>query len=157
MTFQQIVRRIKQLTLAHKQIKSFHRGYVADRLNDKDTVYATAILQDLGGSANLVGSDAVFNFRMVFLDLVHVASDTKDNELDVQSDMVSVALDILSQMGHDSYSDWRLSPSNSLQLIYEGDDSEGNGDMYAGCAMDFTVRVPFPRNVCQVPTTISYQ
>jgi hypothetical protein len=79
---------------------------------------------------------------------VHVSEETKDNETDVHSDMISIAMDILTQMNNGSYNDWGLSSENNLQLLVETD-----GDMFAGVYVDFSLRFMFKQNVCQVPTS----
>lgn len=148
MTYNNIIARIKNIALAHKQVKSFYKGLVSDFLTDKTTLYAAVFLQDNGGTISLSGHATTINFKLYFVDLVHVAADTKDNEQDVHSDMISVAQDILAQLNHPSYNDWIISPDNNLQLLVEDD-----GDMFAGCSLDISISFVYTQNVCGVPTT----
>lgn len=149
MTFQNIVNRIRTISLAHKQVRYFRKGLVQDFLTDKTIPYPAVFLQDNGGSINPRGNVATFSFRLFFLDLVHVSQDTNENELDVLSDMVSVALDIIAQLNYPAYTDWKLSDTNALQLIVEND-----GDMNAGAYVDIVISIPYEQDVCAVPTTI---
>lgn len=146
MTLVQIVNRLRTIILAHKQVRSYNRGLISDFLTDHTTKYPAVFLNDVGGAISLIQHTSSLNFRLYFVDLVHVASDTKDNELDVLSDMVSLAQDIVSEISNPNYLDWKISVEN-LQLIVENE-----GDMHAGCYLDFTVSVIFTQNRCEVPT-----
>lgn len=148
MTLNQALRRIRTLAEAHSQVRTFARGLISDFLTDKTTAYPAIFLQNAGGTISLGRSMCALKFRMFFVDMVHVSEDSKENETDVQSDMISVAMDLLTQMNNGNYNDWRISSEDSLQLIAETD-----GDMYAGCFIDFTISFPYKQNVCEVPTT----
>lgn len=148
MTLNQAIRRIRTLAEAHNQVRTFARGLVSDFLADKTTAYPAIFLQNAGGSISLGRRMCELKFRMFFVDLVHVSEDSKENEIDVQSDMVSVAMDLLTQMNNGNYNDWKTSSENSLQLFVETD-----SDMYAGCYIDFAISFPYKQNVCEIPTT----
>lgn len=150
MTLNQVIKRIESLSLGHKQVRTFKKGLVSDFLADKTTKYPAVFLQDFGGTISLTGHATTLNYKLFIIDLVHVSEDTKDNEQDVHSDMVSVAMDLLAQMNNSLYDDWRISPDNNLQLVVETD-----GDMYAGVVIDFSVRIMYEQNICVIPTDIS--
>lgn len=150
MTLNNVINRIKSLSLAHKQVRNFYQGLVTDFLTDKTTRYPSVFLQDNGGSISLSGHATTLTYRLFILDLVHVSEDSKQNEQDVQSDMVSIAQDLLAQMNNPQYDDWRISADNSLQLVRENDN-----DLIAGCIIDFSVRIQYEQNICQVPTDIT--
>jgi hypothetical protein len=149
MTLNQIITRIRTICLNHKQVRSFHFGRMEDFLANKDRLYPAVVLQTTSGSISLSGHASTFNCRMFFFDKVNVAASAKENETDVLSDMVSVAMDILAQLNHGNYTDWRISTSNNLELITE--DTE---DSVAGCYVDISIDIMFKQNVCAVPTTI---
>lgn len=149
MTVNQVISRIRQLTLGHKQIRTFRKGLVSDFFTDKTAKYPAACLQDLGGSISLGNHSSTLNYRMFLLDLVHVSEDTKENEDDVLSDMVSIAKDLLAQFNFGAYDDWKVSTDSSFEFIVEGDN-----DLHAGITFDFSVQIIFEQNVCQVPTDI---
>ena len=153
MTLNQVIARIKKICLAHKQVRSFYRGFSQDLLADKTRKYPAAFLEDSSGSINIAGKAATFNYRLSLFDLVHVASDTKTNEQDVDSDMVSVAMDIIAQFNHPGWDDWRISVENNLNLVI----SEGNDDMYGGCTIDFSVSIQFKQNVCAIPSEVFFE
>ena len=149
MTLNQLQNRVKAIVLAHKQVRRFHTGLGTDFLIDKKDKYPAVSLQGNSGDISLSGAATTFTYKMLFVDLVHVAQDTATNEMDVQSDMVSMAIDVLSQMAHPIYNDWKISLSNSLQLLYEED-----GDMYAGCSIDLSISVIYKRNTCEIPSDL---
>jgi len=123
---------------------------VTDFLADKTTKYPAVFLQDNGGKISLSGHATTLNYRLFLMDLVHVSEDSKQNEQDVQSDMVSIAMDLLAQMNNGAYSDWIVSADNNLQLVVENDN-----DMHAGCIVDISIRIMYQQNICQIPTDIT--
>jgi hypothetical protein len=148
MTLNAIIKRIRSITLAHSQVRTFGRGLVTDYLTDKETKYPAVFLQNIAGNINLSKHASTINFRMFVVDLVHQSEETKDNETDVHSDMISIAMDILSQMNHGNYNDWSLSADNNLQLLVETDN-----DMFAGIYVDFSLRFLYNQDLCAIPTS----
>lgn len=149
MTLNQVIRRIKSLSLAHKQVRAFKRGLITDFFADKTSKYPAALLQDNGGNISTAGHAATISFRLFLADLVHVNADANDNELDVQSDMLSIAMDLVAEFNSGIFDDWALSTDNVVNLLYEGDN-----DLHAGCYFDFSIRIMFAQNTCQIPTEI---
>lgn len=146
MTYNQIISRLEKIALAHKQVRTFKRGLVQDFLTDKTTKYAAIFLQETTGTLSVSNHAATFNFRIWFLDLVHVSQSTKENELDVVSDMISVALDYIATLANPNYNDWKISTS-LLQTIVENDN-----DLNAGCFVDISISVMYSQNVCIIPS-----
>lgn len=149
MTYNQVVKRIKALSLAHKQMRAFRVGLVSDFFADAKAKYPAALLQDSGGNISTAGQATSLSFRLFLVDLVHVSEDTQENQLDVQSDMLSVAMDLVAEMNAGIFEDWAISSDNTLQLFYEGDN-----DLHAGVYFDFTLRIKFTQNTCQIPTEV---
>lgn len=150
MTLNQVLKRIETIALAHKQVRTFRKGLLGDFFADKTSKYPAICVQDFGGNINLSGHATTLNYKLFFVDLVHVSEGTKDNEQDVQSDMVSIAMDVLAQINNGNYSDWIVSPSNNLELFVENEN-----DMVAGCVIDISVRIMYEQNLCQIPTDIT--
>lgn len=150
MTLNNVTNRISQLSLGHKQVRTFRKGLLGDLFADKTARYPAVCLQDLGGSISLTGHATTINYRMFISDLVHVSQDTKTNEEDVLSDMVSIAMDLLAQLNNGNYDDWRISTDNSLNFFVESEN-----DMHAGCVIDLSIRFMYTQNICQIPTDIT--
>lgn len=149
MTFNNVISRIMAIALAHKQVRNFYSGLVQDFTTDHTTRYPSVFLERTGGNISTDGAATTLRFRMHIMDLVHVSQDSKQNELDVQSDMISIAMDIIAQMNSGNYQDWRLSIENNLELVVEE-----SGDMYAGVIIDFSLRIIFTQDLCQIPSDL---
>jgi hypothetical protein len=146
MTLNQVLQRIKTLATAHKQIKNFYYGNVVDFLAAKTTLYPSCFLQDLPGTIDPAGKQLTINFRMFLLDLVQVSADTKQNEQDVQSDTLSIAMDLIAQIDYSGYADWKIGSGIPTQFVQEEMD-----DMVAGITVDISIITPWDKNVCAVP------
>jgi hypothetical protein len=149
MTLNQVLKRIEQLALGHKQVRTFRKGLVSDFFADKTAKYPAVCLQDQGGGISLSGHAATLSYKLFILDLVNVTQETKVNEYDVLSDTLSIAMDLLAQFNNGNYGDWKISADNAVEFIVEAEN-----DMPAGCVFDFTVSFMYSQNVCQVPTEI---
>ena len=147
MTLNQKVARIRAICLAHLQIRNFYFGTVTDFLTDKTTLYASAFLQDTPGVLDVAKKEEVVGFKLFLLDLVNVAANAKENELEVQSDMLEVVKDIIAEMDHSSYTDWAISTSNAVTVLREEFD-----DLVAGVVVEVSVRSPYTKDTCAVPT-----
>lgn len=145
MTLNQVVKRIQTLALDHKQIKNFYRGEVTDFLIDKKTRYASCFLQDSTGNIDPAQKGTVLNFRLFLLDLVHVSEDAKDNELDVLSDMLSIAEDLVAEMDDSVYQEWKIG-SCPVTFVKEHLD-----DMVAGVVIDLSITKLYIKDTCAVP------
>ncbi|MGN6416123.1 MAG: hypothetical protein ACTHMC_01435 [Pseudobacter sp.] len=147
MTLNQVIARIRSIILAHKQMRSFKFGPPSDALTDHTTKYPCALLQDTSGVLDIGGRVDTYGFRLFLLDLANVSEDAKLNELDVQSDMRSVAKDLLAEFNHQSFQDWKVSQSNATVLLREELD-----DLTAGIYFDLTFSTLWEPDACAVPT-----
>ena len=147
MTLNQIINRIGTLVLAHKQIRRFKTGLAGDFFADHTAKYPAACLQYTVGNISTDQHVLTVNFRLILVDLVNVSADTKTNENDVISDMLSVILDLVAEINNGVYDDWRINASNSIEAIIEGEN-----DLHAGWVIDFSLRTIFSQNRCQIPT-----
>lgn len=153
MTINHIIKRIQTITLAHRQVRTFATRSTANADSDHTTRYPVANLFDNAGAVNISGNSLELTYKLQLLDLVHVSQGTKNNEQDVISDMVSVALDIIAELKNPNYSDWRIDAAGAINFVVDT-----NGDMAAGCEVDFTVSTMYMQNRCQVPTdTIDFE
>ncbi len=149
MTLNNVLDRISKISLSHKQVRNFYKGLVSDFLNDHTTLYPSVFLQDNGGNISVSRKQTTLSFRMYILDLVHVAADTKMNEYDVLSDMISIAQDLITQISNTAYTDWRISADNAVQFVVEND-----GDMNAGVVVDITISIQFTQDACAIPSDL---
>ncbi len=151
MTLKQLIKRIRTIVEAHAQVKSFfHNVSLEEWLNDKRAKYAAVFLHDLGGTISTDGHSTTISFDMYIVDMVNVSENTLLNELDVQSDMLSIAQDLISQFNQ-PVNGWFMSSDNSFSQLLEGN-TESDHDIFAGIKISFSMRLPYKQNVCIVPT-----
>jgi hypothetical protein len=153
MTLNQVVKRLETLALGHKQINSFREGDLVDVLNERDIDYPICLVQILPGSISRTSKQTNFNFAIYFMDLVNVSNNAKSNELEVQSDLTSIAEDIMALITYPDYLDtW--TPSNEAQLEYFNEKFE---DLVTAARITLTISTRFDANRCQVPTTQNFE
>lgn len=146
LTLNQIVKTIKDLANAHKQIKSVYFGDIADYLSKgEDNLYPSLYFDVTGG--NIQGKSLTLNFSLYFFDRM-LPEDT--NETEVISDMLDVAQDILAQMKYNNYI-FDETPSVNISFL-----TEDTPDLLAGVKIDMSLDVPFLADRCAVPTTYNY-
>jgi len=148
MTLNQVIQRIKILADSHKQLQSFSSpANITDALNDKTVAYPACFSLDIpGNNIDVVSKTVTFSFRLFFLDLVHVAADTKQNEQDVQSDMLNIAMDFLAQMDYSAYTDWKIAAASPVVFV-----TDTENDRFAGITADVSIATPWDKNICAIP------
>lgn len=88
-------------------------------------------------------------FRLFFMDLVH--TDEK-NELEIQSDMEQVALDVLAKLLRgDNETNFLVEKGTTIE-IFPLETFEEN---VAGCFMDVSLKLPFLSDECAVPLKVA--
>jgi len=148
MTLNQVIQRIKILAAAQKQLKYFDKpANITDALNDKTVLYPACLSLAIPGSnVDVVSKTVTFSFRLFFLDLINISSDTILNEQDVQSDMLSVAMDFLAQMDYSGYPDWKINAAAPVVLV-----TDTENDRVAGVTIDISIVTPWNKSVCAIP------
>lgn len=148
MTLNEVLARIETISNAHRQINRFYYGSAVDFLvNIKDN-YPAFLIEDTGGSMSISSKKTSITFKMFFVDLVNVSDDAKSNEVEVLSDMMSIAQDVLALLDDPRYDDWDISPNVTMEFHTEEFD-----DMVAGVSIDVTIEVDYLVDRCQAPTT----
>lgn len=151
LTLNQVIQRIQTLCLSHSQVETFHvpKSEIDSFLNDAEIDYPCVVcdIQD-GGGIDRQFKTASIPLKLYFLDLENIAEVAQGNTLEVWSDRVSVAQDIIAMMCNQSdYTDWRVDGGTSMQFF-----SEKFSDYVAGISVDVTIRLPYDVNRCQAPT-----
>ena len=152
MTLNQIVQRIKAIAEAHEQINTFMFGDIDDALRS-DVTYPACFMsypnETISGTDNNMTCDLFFMDRTVQGGSI---TDKTDNELEVSSDMRSVAQDIFAQLQYQKFNPtWQVSKDSTITLT-----NEREVDYLAGAQLSFTIKLPYLANRCEVPTTYTY-
>lgn len=147
LSLNQIVERIRTLSLSHRQINDFFFGDPHEFDANGDITYPGCFLEILPGGIDRVEKLKRFNFRIFFLDLVKVSDDTEGNEQEVLSDMDQVASDMLALLMNPVYqNDWVITEQSPITAV-----TEVLGDMAAGVSIEIEIGVEFLADSCQVP------
>lgn len=140
MTLNQLVSAIQSLGEGHALIKRTFQGTIVDFLSTENLY--PAMLFDVT-SASINGSEQSINFEMYFMD--RVAQD-QSNEMEVLSDQLQTAQDIISQMRNQD-NEYEL--ADNVQITFFVDDT---GDVLGGVRLDITINLGYISNRCVVPT-----
>jgi len=151
MTLNQVVQRIKTIALAHKQINDFREGDVISFLRSGDIVYPACLLQILPGRISKAEKQTTVRFALYLCDKVDLSIDSKANELEVKSDLLSIAEDMMAAFDYPTYKlDWDFAEEASIDFLDE--DLE---DMLSAVLMTLDIKKRFDSNRCQIPTTLT--
>lgn len=150
MTLNEIVKRIKTIALAHKQINDFREGDVISFLKDGDIVYPACLLQILPGRISKTEKTTTVRVALYICDVVDLSISSKANELEVKSDLLSIAEDLMASFAYPTYMvDWDFSDECSIEFLDE--DLE---DMLSAVMMTFDIKTRFGSDRCQIPSTL---
>jgi hypothetical protein len=148
MTYNQIRNRIRKTCEAHKQVRTFKFGKYSD-FEDGEVKYTAVFVQDTPGAIAPGTHQAVFGFRLFFLDQTHLSEHAELNEQDVLSDCFSIALDIVAQLADPHFNDWRVSGTNNSQIVVDY-----GSDFTGGCFVDLSITTLYLQNRCATPSTL---
>ena len=142
LTLNQVVKNLEYISQAHNQINTFYFGQLHD-FAASGVINYPAMVVDLNPTTYGVNT-LTYSFNIYLLDLVH-----KDisNSTEVLSDTVQMCTDILSIVDNPVY-DWTLERSAILQDIQ----GEKEQDEVFGHWFNLRLKVPKPRDRCEVPT-----
>jgi hypothetical protein len=147
MTLNQLIKTIKDIGSAHKQIKTVYYGNAFDFLSKgSDNVYPAMFFDLNGGSINNLTSTLDFTF--FFADRV---LPDQENEQEVQSDQLSVCYDIFAQFNENNF---EFTPQENVTINFFVEDTP---DYIAGVSATVSFDLPYLKDRCQVPSDYNYQ
>lgn len=139
MTLNQLIDDITGLGKRHALIKKTFCGTIVDFLSTENLY--PAMLFDVT-TASINGAEQNINFEFYFMDRV---SQDQSNEMEVLSDQLQIAQDIISLM-RDQNNEYEL--SEQVNVSFFVDDT---GDVLAGVRLDITINLGYISNRCVVP------
>jgi hypothetical protein len=147
LTLKQIITRLEELAISHRQIHTFFLGAADEFLDNPDVVYPALFIEVKPESiASLEDRTCYFDFTMYFFDQINTANKSMQNILDITSDMSSIAQDYLALLNDLEYTDWEVSRDYSLSIKeYQLQ------DLTLGVSVDVNIATRFDANRCQVP------
>ena len=152
MTLKQIILRLEELALSHRQVNHFFCGAADEFLDDADVVYP-AIFAELkpDNSINLSNRVTNYNFTFYVLDLLDVSDNALQNQWEISSDLTQIAQDYLALIYDTTYTDWEINDSYNIEIKkYQLQ------DLCGGIKVDVTIGSKFDADRCQVPTDYAF-
>lgn len=151
MTLNQVIKRLETLALSHKQVNHFAFGDPIAWLEEGDVNYAACFAECTNVTISKQQKQTIYSFRIWFCDLVHIGKDSRDNEQEVMSDLMSVAEDYVAMLNHTDYQyDWNIGSSYASQFW-----KEKFKDLVVAVSVDVQIGTEYTSNRCQVPSTSS--
>lgn len=148
LTLKQVIKRIEDLVLSHKQINHFFIGSYDEFLDNEDVTYPACFVElDQVGNINITNRLATYTFTFYFFDLLDIADRSLKNEWEIKSDMSSVAQDVLAMLNYTGFqSTWEIGSNYSLSI-----DDYQLQDLTSGVSIKVNISTRFDANKCQVP------
>lgn len=150
MTLKQIIARLQTLAESHRQINTFYYGSFDEFIDGQDIIYP-AIFCELNDTANVSLTNRITNyqFNFYFFDLLDTANRSLNNQLEVQSDMASIAQDYLAMLYDITFKDWEIGEEYNMTIRdYELQ------DLTCGVSIQVNIGTRFDANLCQVPIEV---
>ena len=153
LTLNQVVKRLEKLALAHKQINHFYVGDAAEWLANGEVNYPACFVDFTTGSISKDERHTGWDFNIWFADLANVATDSRTNELEVESDLTSIAIDFKSMLHYTGYqNDWDIGESSQLEYFKEKFE-----DIVIAVRMSQRIDSITPMDRCVVPSDFTFE
>lgn len=153
MTLNQVVNRLQNLSNNHKQINTFLFGDMVEFLANGEVTYPALFVDMTTGDISRDKRATTWNFDLWFCDLVNVAANARTNELEVFSDLTSIAEDFKAMLVYSGYEqDWSITDTSALNYYKEKFE-----DIVGAVKMSVTISVRFDSNRCVVPTLQQFE
>lgn len=149
LTLKQITERLKSLAKSHRQINTVFVGDIDDFLTTSpDIVYPACIISIMPESSiDITNREHKYNIKIQLYDLLQLADKSVENELDLQSDLSSIAGDFIAMINFNDYlQDWNVPENYTLRVA-----NFQLSDVCAGVYFDLPVSAFYIADRCQIP------
>lgn len=148
MTLNQVITRLQKIALGHKQIYHCFFGDMVEWLSNGNVQYPAVFINMNTGSISKDERRQTWVFDIWFCDAADVSAEAKNNEVEVLSDLSSIAADYKAMLVYSEYlNDWTVGETSPLTFY-----SEKFEDIVIAAQMTVSIDVRFDSNRCQVPT-----
>lgn len=144
MTLNQLINQIKTLSENHPMINTFGEGDIYDYVDNGGEINYP-VMWVVQQNHSYTNNAMQYSLQFVFADLL---LEDKSNRLQLQSDQMQVAMDILSKLKLDNTYEFSISNNITIETFQERFD-----DFTAGVSMIINFVDPYPFNYCTFPTT----
>jgi hypothetical protein len=143
MTLVDLIKKIQVIQEQHPMIRTFGEGDIYDYVDNGGEIQYP-VLWTVVKPSTYNGTTVRFRLVLVFADLL---TEDKSNRLQIQSDQMLVALDVLSKLKLDNNYNFNTAPQATMDFFQERFD-----DFTAGVSIEIEITSPMPLNFCQIPT-----
>lgn len=143
MTLVDLVQKLKTIQEEHPMIRTFGEGDIYDYVDNGGEI-RYPVLWTVVKPSLYNGTTLRYDLVLLFADLL---TEDKSNRLQIQSDQMLVALDVLAKLKLDNSYTFNTAPQASIEFFQERFD-----DFTAGVSIDIQITSPMPLNFCQIPT-----
>lgn len=145
MTLRQLVSYLKSQQISHPNINTFGEGDIYDYVdNGGEIVYP--VMWCIVKPSTYMTNSMKYRITLLFGDLL---TEDKSNRLNIQSEQLLVALDILAKLDNEVNNYFNISKQISIDFFQERFD-----DFTAGVILDIEITDPRPLSICDIPTII---
>lgn len=144
MTLVELVQKLKAIQEAHPMIRTFGEGDIYDYVDNGGEIQYP-VMWTVIRPIQFSTSNLRYRIVLLFADLL---TEDKSNRLQIQSDQMLVALDVLSKLKLDNSYSFNAISNATLELFQERFD-----DFTAGVSIEIEINSPVPLNLCAIPTT----
>lgn len=144
MTLNQIVSQLNTIANNHAQIQTFGFGDVWEISTSGDIQYGLMWVTLEGVEVSTREKAEYYNFSLLFMDAV---KNGEVNELEVLSDQLSIAKDVLATLKNPTY-DWTFEDNVSTLEDF----TERFVDSVSGWKLNIRLKLPFTSDRCVIPT-----
>lgn len=153
MTLNQVVTRLQNLSETHKQVNTFLFGDMVEFLANGDVTYPALFVDMTSGGISKDKRLTSWDFDLWFCDLADVADNARANELEVFSDLTSIAQDYKAMLSFSDYqSDWDIGEASALSYYKEKFE-----DVVCAVKMSVSISVRYDSNRCVVPAKMNFE
>jgi hypothetical protein len=143
MTLVDLIKKIQIIQEEHPMIRTFGEGDIYDYVDNGGEIQYP-VLWTVVKPSIYNATTVRFRLVLVFADLL---TEDKSNRLQIQSDQMLVALDVLSKLKLDNNYNFNTAPQATMDFFQERFD-----DFTAGVSIEIEITSPMPLNFCQIPT-----
>jgi hypothetical protein len=144
MTLVELVQKLKAIQEAHPMIRTFGEGDIYDYVDNGGEIQYP-VMWTVIRPIQFSTSNLRYRIVLLFADLL---TEDKSNRLQIQSDQMLVALDVLAKLKLDNSYSFNAISNATLELFQERFD-----DFTAGVSIEIEINSPVPLNLCAIPTS----
>ena len=150
-TLNQIISQLQSLALNHKQVKYFYYGNIVEVLNGDEVTYPACFVELQGATVTTDEDQTKYQFRIWFCDILNLSEGAKNNYLELQSDLVQIAEDMISMMNSTIlYPFWNI--NSVYPLVFA---EEQLKDYVISVSFDVEIGITYLNDRCIVPNILS--